>query len=1091
MRRMTLLCGPPGSGKTRRVVDLYVRRAEEQGDDAVALLVPSLRAAALLSARIASHRACGGLFDPRIFTFPALAETLLDANGEPVRRLTDLQRHLVLRDLVSRLQADGKLGGLSALAGFEGFLEAVDGLISELKRAAVDPARFSELVRRHCPEHPANEGISALYEAYQRVLTTHALYDDAGAFWQARDLLAEGRRRPLENVSLLLVDGFEDFTTTQLQVVELLSREVDQVVVTLRLRPESQSEAYALPQATRRRLREHLPELQEEWLGDPAPPWRSSLEGLRHCWMDLEAPPDLIPDDSVALLAAPGVRAEAREVARQVKGRLLEGVAPGDIAVLVRSLDVYHAPLVEAFAEFGVPCRVGVGRPLNQCPAAQTVLDILDVPAGDYQREDVVKLLCSSYVARTRGMLLAGTQWEARIGGDELEDLALRIGVIGGAREWTRLLSYHRNRLAWLLEPGRLQEPEDEDGEPRRSREDLEAEAAALEQAQRLLNGLFELLNPLMAASTPAHGTAALAAAVDALGVARCAQRADDLAAAAADTEALRLLFEALQEWVETAPEIGLTQPLQPGEFVAAVRELCRRLSLAPAPDHEGAVRVMDVYEARQLRFPEVFVVGLNEGVFPQARHADAIYDDDARARLNREGTVLEQRLPRQSEEALLFLEALSAAEKRLWLSWATCDADGGPLLCSHFLEEVQRLFSPPLVPRIRRLSQVISEPFEAACPRELLESALDRDAAPGGARAAAFTVLRSGMPQVLAHAQRSADMEAERDSPRPPGAWDGVIGDPDLQALLAAEFGADRHFSPSSLGAYGTCPMGFFCGRVLGLQELEEPKEEVSARDLGEMIHRILAQFFAARTKGQDAYRSLTEEELPAEQERMAQIVRRVFAEREGLVPHRRLWEVVREQVAQDMAALLALEAQDGTRKTWAVEQVYGRDGNFRVSSGGESILLEGRIDRVDVLEGEGVGFVVLDYKSGDGQGAQAIKDGTDFQLPVYALAAQETVFAGHGAQCAGWAYYRVRHPVGIRNGVGAMASSRDRGPTVEELLDAAREHMIAHVQNIRRGYFPMLPAGDVCGYCAFRWVCRFEPRRMARKLGGQGVEA
>jgi ATP-dependent helicase/DNAse subunit B len=499
-------------------------------------------------------------------------------------------------------------------------------------------------------------------------------------------------------------------------------------------------------------------------------------------------------------------------------------------------------------------------------------------------------------------------------------------------------------------------------------------------------------------------------------------------------------------------------------------------------------VRVLDLYDARQLQFPEVFVVGLNEGIFPQARHVDAFYDDEARAQLNREGTVLEERLPRQSEEAALFVGALAAAQRRLWLSWSTCDADGGPLLCSHFLEEVQRLFAPALEAQIRRLSEVIPAPTEAACARELLESALLRGAMPDAAHAASLRVLQDVAPQVLAHAQRCAAVEAERDSFQPPGAWDGMIGDPALQAWLAAEFGPDHHFSPSSLGAYGTCPMRFFCARVLGLQELEEPTEEVTARDLGEMLHRILAQFFAGRTRGQDAHGPLSKAELPAEQERMAQIVRRVFAEREGVVPHPQLWEVIREQAAQDMAAVLELEAEDGKRAPWAVEQVYGRDGSFRVTHGGESILLEGRIDRIDVLLGEGVRFVVLDYKSSDGQGPQAVKDGTDFQLPAYALAAQEKVFEGHGAECAGWAYYRVRHPVGIKNGVGELGSSRNK-LTVEELLEAARGHMIAHVRNIREGRFPPLPAGDVCGFCPFRWACRRDPHRMARKLGAREV--
>ena len=54
------------------------------------------------------------------------------------------------------------------------------------------------------------------------------------------------------------------------------------------------------------------------------------------------------------------------------------------------------------------------------------------------------------------------------------------------------------------------------------------------------------------------------------------------------------------------------------------------------------------------------------------------------------------------------------------------------------------------------------------------------------------------------------------------------------------------------------------------------------------------------------------------------------------------------------------------------------------------------GKIDRVDRLhDGEGpTRFVVYDYKGGEGAPPKAIEEGTDLQMPFYALGAAKAVF-------------------------------------------------------------------------------------------------
>jgi len=111
------------------------------------------------------------------------------------------------------------------------------------------------------------------------------------------------------------------------------------------------------------------------------------------------------------------------------------------------------------------------------------------------------------------------------------------------------------------------------------------------------------------------------------------------------------------------------------------VRRLCREERDSPARRTGVGAQILDVHTARQMRFRHVFIPGLTEGSFPQRRAQDPFYHDSDRRRLSAGGVMLEERLPAQQDEAFLFHSALSAATDCVWLSYATSDPGGAPLL--------------------------------------------------------------------------------------------------------------------------------------------------------------------------------------------------------------------------------------------------------------------------------------------------------------------------------------------------------------------------------------------------------------------------
>jgi ATP-dependent helicase/DNAse subunit B len=100
--------------------------------------------------------------------------------------------------------------------------------ISELKRSETWPEHFDEAcVKRG--NRPRDRELGLIYTRYQQALVAGGLYDGEGRFWSAREALADGHWGRFADLSLVVVDGFTDFTEAQYRIVELLARKAERV----------------------------------------------------------------------------------------------------------------------------------------------------------------------------------------------------------------------------------------------------------------------------------------------------------------------------------------------------------------------------------------------------------------------------------------------------------------------------------------------------------------------------------------------------------------------------------------------------------------------------------------------------------------------------------------------------------------------------------------------------------------------------------------------------------------------------------------------------------------------------------------------
>lgn len=166
-------------------------------------------------------------FNAEFFNFYELNTRLLHLSGNPQRRINEPARLGLLRKILSDLFYADELKTFAPIAHTSGFLRVVADLIYEMKQNRVYPEDFRNAVATQ-----KDYELALIYDTYQNRLIEHHLVDREGEAWLALEAV-EKNDHLARNVDLLLVDGYDQFTPVQAELLARLSLAVGDLVVTL------------------------------------------------------------------------------------------------------------------------------------------------------------------------------------------------------------------------------------------------------------------------------------------------------------------------------------------------------------------------------------------------------------------------------------------------------------------------------------------------------------------------------------------------------------------------------------------------------------------------------------------------------------------------------------------------------------------------------------------------------------------------------------------------------------------------------------------------------------------------------------------
>lgn len=1033
-------------------------------------------------------------FNAEFFNFYELNTRLLHLSGNPQRRINEPARLGLLRKILSDLFYADELKTFAPIAHTSGFLRVVADLIYEMKQNRVYPEDFRNAVATQ-----KDYELALIYDTYQNRLIEHHLVDREGEAWLALEAV-EKNDHLAQNVDLLLVDGYDQFTPVQAELLARLSLAVGDLVVTLTKAPGDRDED--AQKLIGRRFEEAGNRLKEahEFVG-------AELIEIDITEPKVEKHPDLIAlaqnifsrkDKNVAgggiqLIEAPEPLQEVAAVLREVKQLLLDGVQPDDILIALRDWPRYHN-YIEMYARlYKLPLLLHYGQPLHQNPALTVLMNILSLPKKNpdlvtaFRRRDVLDILRSPYVD------VSGFSDEEI---DLLDKVSQEMQVLGGRQNWFDAIS---------------EAAKDSDDF---NFEDEEAGQKLLtaQQESDLSLALEDFFRNIMPPERATHqyyaewlenlvGQDTLENPDDTpfddlqphtpytFNMPRCirqiGENPDTERIINRDVTALNQFKDLLggmlstQELLRTALGDESTSISWQDFFDDIQAAIKNTMPVQRNPIRSSRILVTTATEARGLPHDYVYILGLSEGIFPAEQAEDPIYLDSERIRLREQGVLLQTQSERADDDGI-FYELISLPRKSLTLSRPHV-REGKYWVESHLWRMTRAVFTDTLKPKKIGIGEVVP-PEEVASLDEavlaLADAMSDENYDNRQAVIPIYQWLVQSHGAYWQHIQAGRDTEHSRMSRKAHNDFTGQIQHPDLIEIIADKLDDNFVWSATRLNAYGVCPFRFFGGYILDLKEVKEPEEGMNQLQLGSLNHEIL----------EDTYKDIKKENLWIVPDNMGialEILGDIAVDRFKSAPQKHhfrasaLWQEQQDVILRRLRLLVQRDFSDdsplnkfgGNRRPFALEMRFGFNDNLRIPAGDSSIRVRGIIDRVDISDDK---LILVDYKSGTTKiNPSAMAEGRNFQMMVYLLALNERIKQkGWDLSIAGGTFWHIRDQE-----TSKLMKIEDTLEAEEHIADA-QIHLARNLEQMRSGNFavqPSKPTDNRCtSYCEFYQLCR-----------------
>lgn len=421
---------------------------------------------------------------------------------------------------------------------------------------------------------------------------------------------------------------------------------------------------------------------------------------------------------------------------------------------------------------------------------------------------------------------------------------------------------------------------------------------------------------------------------------------------------------------------------------------------LGKIPQVADQVIVGDVDRSRSHKVRAIYIIGLNDGVFPSVNKDEGFLNDSDRSILKENGIELAKgTIDRLYEDNFNIYKAFSTAEEALNLSYASTDQEGKSLRQSILIPKIKRIF-----PMLKEISDVVQEKQEILTKESTYEELITN-----------INGLKSG--EDMEEIWYSVYKYFKNDESWSKKLEDNLKGleytnEPEKisQENIDKLYGNTLTTSISKLERYRSCPFSYYLQYGLRIKEKEQLK--IQSLNTGTFMHETIDQFFQKVRE-----ENLELEEL--EEEKIKQLVNSIIEEelsqnKNYIFTTTAKYKLLVSRLKRIVAKALKYIKETLTQSKFDIlgtEVEFGQKAKYKPIilnlENGKRIEIVGKIDRIDIGKNENGKYLrIIDYKSSSKNiDLNEVYAGLQIQLLTY----MDAVCKEEDANAAGVLYFSL----------------------------------------------------------------------------------
>ena len=380
---------------------------------------------------------------------------------------------------------------------------------------------------------------------------------------------------------------------------------------------------------------------------------------------------------------------------------------------------------------------------------------------------------------------------------------------------------------------------------------------------------------------------------------------------------------------------------------------------LGTIPMAQDEVTVGDVDRSRSHKIKAVFIIGLNDGMFPSINKAEGFLNDDDREKIKQNGVELAKgTIDRIYEDNFNIYKAFTTAEERIFLSYSSSDMEGKSLRPSVLVSRIKKIFEG-----LKEASDVIYRKSEISTKENTFKELLInlREFRDGNEIDTKwFDVYNLYNESEEWHEKLASAIKALNYT---------NTAEKIKKENVEKMYGSTLKTSVSKLEQYSGCPFSYYLKYGLKLNDKET--FNVEAVDTGSFMHDVIDNFFGIIEERNINLKEITDEEL---EKIVAEIVsEKLKLDRNYIFTTTSKYKVLSNRLQKVVTMSVKYIVQSLKQSEFEVfghELEFGGDGQYKpitvITEDGKKVEITGKIDRVDIMKNpDGTYVRIIDYKS------------------------------------------------------------------------------------------------------------------------------